>query len=258
MRRTVVLCTCAVMLMLASVRPRAAAADVVLYASDASNLRGNWSRVSDATAAGGQLLVRADRGWSSADSALASPADSFDFTFTADANTAYHVWFRLKAAGNSKFNDSVFAQFSDSISASGAAIYRIGTSSGLTVNLQSCNGCPLGGWGWLDGAYWLTQNTTLRFASSGSHTLRVQTREDGVMLDQVVLSPSTYLNAAPGQVMSDATIVPKNAPPPSGGSTPFSGTRAAIPGTIMAQNFDNGGEGVAYHDATAENSGGPY
>src|SRR5262245_56923291 len=150
--RQVAVCVGAVFLMLvASVRPRAAATDVVLYATDASNLRGNGSRVADGGAAGGQMLVSADRGWSSADSALSAPADSFDFTFTADANTAYHVWFRLRAGGNSKFNDSVFAQFSDAVSASGSAIYGLGTTSALTVNLQSCNGCALGGWGWLDG-----------------------------------------------------------------------------------------------------------
>lgn len=44
----------------------------------------------------------------------------------------------------------------------------------------------------------------------------------------------------------------------SGGSTPYGGTAAAVPGTIQAENFDEGGEGVAYHDATAGNSGGRY
>ena len=34
------------------------------------------------------------------------------------------------------------------------------------------------------------------------------------------------------------------------------GTPAAIPGTIRAETFDNGGEGVAYHDTSAGNNGG--
>jgi uncharacterized protein YjdB len=38
--------------------------------------------------------------------------------------------------------------------------------------------------------------------------------------------------------------------------TPFGGTAWAIPGTIEVENFDNGGEGVAYHDNDAVNSGG--
>lgn len=41
-------------------------------------------------------------------------------------------------------------------------------------------------------------------------------------------------------------------------STPFSGTPVALPGTIQAENFDNGGEGVAYHDLDGGNNGGEY
>jgi hypothetical protein len=48
--------------------------------------------------------------------------------------------------------------------------------------------------------------------------------------------------------------VPGSAAP----STPFGGTAAAIPGRIEAENFDDGGEGIAYHDTTAGNSGGQY
>jgi hypothetical protein len=44
----------------------------------------------------------------------------------------------------------------------------------------------------------------------------------------------------------------------SGGLTPFSGTPVSLPGTVPAANFDNGGEGVAYHDTSAGNSGGKY
>jgi hypothetical protein len=44
----------------------------------------------------------------------------------------------------------------------------------------------------------------------------------------------------------------------SGGLTPFSGTPVSLPGTVAASDFDNGGEGVAYHDTSAGNSGGQY
>ena len=39
---------------------------------------------------------------------------------------------------------------------------------------------------------------------------------------------------------------------------PYSGSPASVPGTIQAEDFDNGGEGVAYHDTTGGNSGGAY
>jgi hypothetical protein len=235
----------------------AATGDIVLYASDATNLHGNWTRVADATAAGGQKMSSADKGWSSPDNALASPADYFEVPFQANAGAKYHVWLRLRAAGDSKYNDSVFVQFSDAVTASGSALFRIGTTTGLDVNLQSCSGCALSSWGWLDGAYWLAQSSTVQFASSGAHTLRVQTREDGVQIDQIVLSPAAYLTASPGAVIADTTIIAR--PTASvASSTPFTGTAVALPGTIQAEDFDNGGEGIAFHDLTAGNTGGAY
>jgi endonuclease/exonuclease/phosphatase family metal-dependent hydrolase len=42
------------------------------------------------------------------------------------------------------------------------------------------------------------------------------------------------------------------------GNTPYGGIPAAIPGRIEGEKFDEGGEGVAYHDTTAGNSGGQF
>jgi len=41
-------------------------------------------------------------------------------------------------------------------------------------------------------------------------------------------------------------------------STPFGGTLRSIPSTVQAEDFDDGGEGVAYHDLDATNNGGQY
>ena len=41
-------------------------------------------------------------------------------------------------------------------------------------------------------------------------------------------------------------------------STPFTGTPFTIPGTFEAEDFDRGGEGVAYHDNVPGNAGGQY
>lgn len=41
-------------------------------------------------------------------------------------------------------------------------------------------------------------------------------------------------------------------------STPFSGTPMAIPGSIEAEHYDLGGEGVAYHDTTSGNQRGAF
>jgi hypothetical protein len=204
----------------------------------------------------GTTAISADNNWGTPDAPLAAPGDYFDFTFTAPANTPYHVWLRLRAAGNSKLNDSVFVQFSDALDGNGAAVDRLSAQSGLAINLQSCNGCALAGWGWMDGAYWLSPAAVVSFAGGGSHTLRIQTREDGVQLDQVVIGTGAYLIAPPGQNMNDHTIVPKSGT--TGASTPFNVAPAQIPGVVLASDFDNGGEGVAYHDTSVGNSGGAY
>ena len=44
----------------------------------------------------------------------------------------------------------------------------------------------------------------------------------------------------------------------SSSSTPYSGTAAALPGTVQFEDYDRGGEGVAYHDLTSANEGGQY
>ena len=49
-----------------------------------------------------------------------------------------------------------------------------------------------------------------------------------------------------------------NEPPPPGDPVPFGGTPIALPATIQAENFDDGGSGVAYHDTTSGNAGGQY
>ena len=97
--------------------------DIVLYATDFTTLRGNWTLAPDSTAAGGRRLASADRGWSSPNTPLAGPSDYVETTFTASAATPYHVWVRLRAGNNSKYNDSVWVQFSDAVGANGAAIF---------------------------------------------------------------------------------------------------------------------------------------
>ncbi|CAM9504804.1 unnamed protein product, partial [Ectocarpus fasciculatus] len=49
---------------------------------------------------------------------------------------------------------------------------------------------------------------------------------------------------------------PTPTPAPTVPSGPYMGTSAVVPGTIEAEAFDYGGEGVGYHDTTAGNSGG--
>jgi hypothetical protein len=47
-------------------------------------------------------------------------------------------------------------------------------------------------------------------------------------------------------------------PAAAAGSTPYTGTPVSLPGMLQIENFDNGGEGVAYHDTSNGNEGGQY
>ena len=48
------------------------------------------------------------------------------------------------------------------------------------------------------------------FNVTGPQTIRIQTREDGISIDQIVLSPATYLTTAPGPNKNDSRILGKS------------------------------------------------
>jgi hypothetical protein len=189
--------------------PPTGAPEIVLYASNVSRLAGSWTKVADSTAAGGQTLRNADAGAAALAAPLASPAHFVEATFNAVAGVRYRLWLRVRAKDNSKWNDSVFVQFSGSVNGSGSPIYRIGTTNGLNVNLWACADCQSIGWGWQNRAYWLNDTGDVWFQNTGTQTIRIQVREDGTDIDQIILSPSKYANSAPGPVSNDQTIVPK-------------------------------------------------
>ena len=190
--------------------PAAPAGDIVLRAADAATQAGAWRVVADASAAGGARLSHPDAGAAKLAAPLASPVNYVEFAFTAEAGRAYRLWIRGKADRNAYVNDSAYVQFSGSVTASGAPAFRIGTTGATTYVLEECNGCAISGWGWEDNGYGAgTLGPLIYFAQSGPQRIRVQTREDGLSFDQVVLSPATWLTRSPGAVRNDSTIVPK-------------------------------------------------
>ena len=156
----------------------------------------------------------------------------------------------------------------------------------------------LGGYalGYVSGGEWVKYSVAV--AASGTYTLEARVASfgsggtfhlevDGVNATgtltvpntggwqawQSVTAPGIALSAGPhalrvvfdssggtgwwGNLNSLRLTVP-GAPPPPSGSTPFGGVASAIPGSIEAENFDEGGEGVAYHDLSSGNAGGQY
>lgn len=101
-------------------------------------------------------------------------------------------------------------QFSGSVNDTGAPLFRIGTTSSTVVNLEDCSGCGLSGWGWQDNGWGIgVLGPEIRFATSGAQTIRVQAREDGFSIDQIVLSAGRFFHTAPGALKNDTTIQPQ-------------------------------------------------
>jgi endonuclease/exonuclease/phosphatase family metal-dependent hydrolase len=185
----------------------ASAQEIVLRPGKSATTHGAWTKVSDSTASAQMRAYIANNGRAKVTSAVANPADYFELTFNANAGTAYRLWFRGKAASNSYDNDSAYAQFSDSVTSSGAASFRIGTTAATVLTLEDCSGCGVSGWGWNDNYYGSATGSLIYFNTTGSHTIRVQNREDGLSIDQIVLSPVLYRSAAPGATKNDDTIL---------------------------------------------------
>ena len=190
--------------------------DIVLYAAHAPTIHGSWNVESDEAAAGGARLMDPDAGRAKVTQPLAAPTDYFELTFQAAAGIPYHLWLRGRADRDFYGNDSVHVQFSGSVSATGVPVFRIGTPTSTVVCIEQGDGAGLDGWGWADNG-WDGLGPDVYFAESGPQTIRVQRREDGISIDQIVLSPASFLRQAPGAAKADTTIYPENPgdePPP--------------------------------------------
>ena len=178
-----------------------AQSDIVLQASNPSARAGRWAVVSDSGAAGGAKIRHADAGAAKIDTAAASPANYFELTFSATRGVPYRLWVHGRADGDDAYNDSVFVQFAGSVNSSGGAVYRIGTTAATEVNLEPCKGCGLSGWMWQDNGWgYGVLGPVIYFATTGTQRMRVQTREDGMSIDRILLSPSQYLNSKPPEI----------------------------------------------------------
>jgi hypothetical protein len=188
------------------------ATDIVLWTSNvpSTSIRGDWVRIADASAAGGTALHNPNRSRAKIVPALASPANYFEMTFNAKRGVAYRLWIRMRAQYNSYANDSVHVQFSGAVDALGTPMMRMATSGSAESVLQagSTGLAPLG-WGWSDNG-WGSLGPPIYFNADGPQVLRVQQREDGVIVDQIVLSPATYILSPPGPRRSDITILSSN------------------------------------------------
>jgi hypothetical protein len=193
----------------------------VIHAAQATTIAGAWQLVADATAASGKRLWNPNLGAAKVAAPQAAPTSYVDLPFSAEAGRPYRLWLRGRAENNQWSNDSLFVQFSGTVTATGAPTYRIGTTGSATLILEDCSGCGVSGWGWQDNGYGTgVLGPVVYFAESGLQTIRLQPREDGISIDQIVLSPALYLTERPGAATNDVTILPTAVA--SAGSVPVS------------------------------------
>jgi endonuclease/exonuclease/phosphatase family metal-dependent hydrolase len=92
--------------------------------------------------------------------------------------------------------------------------------------MEDCSGCGLSGWRWQDNGWGSgVLGPKIYFAATGAQKLRVQTREDGLAVDQIVLSAVNYVSAAPSGILSTTTTTTTTtAPEPAPTATTTTGT----------------------------------
>ncbi len=170
-------------------------------------------------------------------------ADGVDIRKTTDSSGSYNIksvrageWLaysvNVASAGSYTVNFRVASQ------GTGGTVHLTLDGANVTGAVALPN---TGGWD-----TWTTVSKTGVTLSAGAHILKLVVDANGsggTVADINWISVSSSPSSANGS---------------GSASTPFTGTPIALPGTIQAENYDLGGEGIAYHDTTAGNSGGVY
>ena len=221
--------------------PAIAQSQIELAPEAAAVRKGKWVVTTDTTATYGGLTLRhPDAGAAKLSTPLASPANYFELSFNATAGVGYRLWLYGKADKNYWGNDSVFVQFSGSVTSTGSAASRIGTTSAFEINLEECSGCGLSGWAWQDNGWGKgVKGPLVYFASTGVQTMRVQTREDGLSIDHMNLTPEVSTGAS---VPAAPTV---SAPSGTSTSTRPTYTWSAVTGATQYYLWVNTSAGAA-------------
>ena len=176
-----------------------AQSDIVLQASNTSARAGRWAVVSDSGAAGGAKIRHADAGAAKIDTAAASPANYFELTFTATAG----VPLPPVGARQGRRTTTGATTRSSCSSLAASALGRRGLPHRHDLGDRSQpRGLQRLRPQRLEVAGQRVGHGRARPGRSTSRPparrrMRVQTREDGLSIDQIILSPSTSREPTP-------------------------------------------------------------
>jgi hypothetical protein len=220
--------------------------EILVRAADlpASAIHGTeWKKTAISDGAGGAMLLNPDKGAAKRTSAYSAPASYVEFTINVAAGVPYRLWLRSRATNNSYNNDSLYVQFSGAVDAAGAAVARIGTTSGLAIILEDRRDAGVSGWGWSDAGYGTTA-PPVYFAQSGPQKVRIQQREDGIGWDQLILSSAAF-PSLPGATKNDNTIVDENLGTSTGVSAAHRYARAGTYPIVLTVTDADGASAVS-------------
>jgi hypothetical protein len=120
-------------------------------------------------------------------------------------------------------------------------VVAAGTTSGTDIDWYACNASNAQNWTHESNGELVNPNSGLCLTDPGGGAqLQIQTCTDAA--DQQWTLPTG----------SGGTT-----PPPTG-EAPYGGTPAAVPGTVQAENYDTGGQGVAYNVTAVNGTGNSY
>jgi regulation of enolase protein 1 (concanavalin A-like superfamily) len=134
----------------------------------------------------------------------------------------------------------------------GTAFQRRPTTSGSSVNTS----------GTVTSTPWVKlqrQGSTFRaYESSDGATWRLINSHTISMASTIYVGLAVTSHSSGARTTGTFSNVQVSTGSSGGGSTPYGGTPASLPGLVQAENFDVGVNGVAYRDNTSGNEGGSY
>jgi len=126
-------------------------------------------------------------------------------------------------------------------------------------------------WGYVQGTTWVSDSYLLRsdgterpaltwlmqYVKGSSSSSSSVSSSFSVSSSSSTSSSSSSISSSSSVSSSSSSISSSSSSSSTASQTPYSGV-IQLPGTVQAENFDNGGQNVAYYDTTTGNSGGAY
>ncbi|MFP2908552.1 hypothetical protein ACLESD_26560 [Pyxidicoccus sp. 3LFB2] len=188
----------------------------------------HWSLVSDTAAVAGRALSNAG---GVLGAVSATPSSYAEATFQAEAGRTYYVWVRGRGDAPGNFSsDAFWVQFNQSNTPTGTPTARIGTTSAASYNGYAA----LTGYNWLGGDATNDNEDVaplaIRFAASGTQTVRIQSRQGPLRIDEVWLSTTQSTRPVPQNSvrLKDPVTQDGGTSGPDGGSPVDAGSNADL------------------------------